>query len=105
MTQPPAGGPGVSGGDAGGWRVPESAPERPGQWGQPAPPSWGTPPPPSGPPGWAPAGYGRPPTGIVPLRPLSVGEILDGAFQAVRANPRTMVGTSAAVIAAVTVLS
>jgi hypothetical protein len=104
MTQPPAGGPGVSDGDAGGWRVPESAPERAGQWGQPAPPSWGTPPP-SGPPGWAPAPYDRPPAGIVPLRPLSVGEILDGAFQAVRANPRTMVGTSAAVIAAVTVLS
>ena len=104
MTQPPSGGPGVSDGDAGGWRAPESAPERPGQWGQPAVPNWGTPPP-SGPPGWAPAAYDRPPTGIVPLRPLSVGEILDGAFQAVRANPRTMVGTSAAVIAVVTVLS
>ena len=50
MTQPPAGGPGVSDGDAGGWRAPESAPARSGasrrpppQWGQPAPPSWGTP--------------------------------------------------------------
>jgi hypothetical protein len=102
MTQPPAGGPGVSDGDAGGWRVPESAP--PPQWGQPAQPSWGTPGE-SGPRGWEPAGYGKPPTGIVPLRPLSVGEILDGAFQAVRANARTMVGTAAAVIAAVTVLS
>jgi Membrane domain of glycerophosphoryl diester phosphodiesterase len=127
MTQPPAGGPGVSDGDAEGWRVPEPVPEPappppapPGQsgpsgasgapsaeqWGQPAAPGWGAPPPaPPGPPGWAPAGYGRPPTGIVPLRPLSVGEILDGAFQAVRANPRTMVGTSAAVVAAVTALS
>jgi hypothetical protein len=115
MTQPPAGGPGVPEGDPGGWRLPESAPERAaqsaperaaqsGQWGQPAPPGWGTPAP-SGPPGWQPAGYGKPPTGIVPLRPLSVGEILDGAFQAVRANPRTMVGTAAAVVAAVTVLS
>src|SRR4051812_24727953 len=113
MTQPPAGGPGVSDGDAEGWRAPESAPQqgaptpqwgRPAQWGQPAPASWGTPGE-SGPRGWEPAGYGKPPAGIVPLRPLSVGEILDGAFQAVRANPRTMVGTSAAVIAAVTVLS
>jgi hypothetical protein len=43
--------------------------------------------------------------GIVPLRPLTVGEILDGAFQAIRANPRTMVGTAAAVVAAVTVVS
>jgi hypothetical protein len=107
MTQPPAGGPEVPEGDPGGWRLPESAPERgaqSGQWGQPAPPSWGIPVQ-SGPPAWQPAGYGKPPTGIVPLRPLSVGEILDGAFQAVRANPRTMVGTAAAVIAAVTVLS
>jgi hypothetical protein len=103
MTQPPAGGPGVSDGDAGGWRVPESAPEH-GQWGQPAPASWGAPAAP-GPPPWERPGYGKPPTGIVPLRPLSVGEILDGAFQAVRSNARTMIGTAAAVIAAVTVLS
>src|SRR3954447_11926303 len=113
MTQPRAGGPGVSDGDAEGWRAPESAPQqgaptpqwgRPAQWGQPAPASWGTPGE-SGPRGWEPAGYGKPPTGIVPLRPLSVGEILDGAFQAVRANARTMVGTAAAVVAAVIVLS
>src|SRR3954468_2874934 len=99
---------GMTDGDAGGWQAPESAPPappaQPAQWGQPVAPSWGTPHP-SGPPGWEPAGYGKPPTGIVPLRPLSVGEILDGAFQAVRANARTMVGTAAAVIAAVTVLS
>src|SRR3954453_16472862 len=113
MRQPPAGGPGVSDGDAEGWRAPESAPQqgaptpqwgRPAQWGQPAPASWGTPGE-SGPRGWEPGGYGKPPAGIVPLRPLSVGESLDGAFQAVRANARTMVGTAAAVIAAVTVLS
>src|SRR4051812_28393272 len=105
MTQPPAGGPGVSDGDAGGGGAPEPAPPpQARQWGQPAPPSWGTPGEP-GPRGWEPAGYGKPPSGIVPLRPLSVGEILDGAFQAVRANARTMIGTAAAVIAAVTVLS
>ena len=124
MTQPPPGGPELSDGDAGGWRLPESgspppappaapsplpSPGQPplppaGQWGQPVPPSWGTPA--AGyAPGAQPAGYGKPPAGIVPLRPLSVGEILDGAFQAVRANARTMVGTAAAVVAAVTVLS
>src|SRR4051812_21433274 len=127
MTEPPEGGPGFSEGDAGGWRLPESgsdpapppaappsappsapppAPPSPvGEWGRPAPPGWGTPPPGSYPSGWEQTGYGRPPTGIVPLRPLTVGEILDGAFQAVRANARTMVGTSAAVVATVTALS
>ena len=39
-------------------------------------------------------GRGR---GIVPLRPLRLGEIYDGAFRAVRTNPRTMLGASAVV--------
>ena len=70
-----------------------------GGWGAVPAPAWGG----GGPgPGWAPPSR---PVGVVPLRPLTVGEILDGAFQAVRANARTMVGTSAAVLAAVTVLS
>jgi hypothetical protein len=34
-----------------------------------------------------------------------VGEILDGAFQAVRSNPRSMIGVAAAVVAAVTLVS
>ena len=37
--------------------------------------------------------------GIVPLRPLGLGEILDGAFRAIRANPRLMFGLSAIVVA------
>jgi len=37
--------------------------------------------------------------GIVPLRPLSVGDILDGAIKAVRFNPKSMVGMSAMVLA------
>ncbi len=37
--------------------------------------------------------------GIIPLRPLRLGEFLDGAFGAVRANPRIMLGFSAVVIA------
>lgn len=35
--------------------------------------------------------------GIIPLRPLSIGEIYDGAIRAIRANPRTMVGFSTVV--------
>jgi len=35
----------------------------------------------------------------VPLRPLSVGEILDGAFTAIRRYPRTILGLSAATAA------
>jgi Membrane domain of glycerophosphoryl diester phosphodiesterase len=101
MTQPPAGGPGTPDGEATRWRAPEEA-DVPRQWGQLPPPSWGAPP--SGqPPSWGPPS--RPPAGIVPLRPLTVGEILDGSFQAVRSNARTMVGTAAAVVAAVTVVS
>jgi hypothetical protein len=46
-------------------------------------------------------GYGplAPRPGIVPLRPLGLGEILDGAFRAIRANPRVMFGLSAVVVA------
>ena len=38
--------------------------------------------------------------GIVPLRPLQFGDILDGAVKAVRFNPKSMVGLSALVLAA-----
>ncbi|HEY5179663.1 MAG TPA: hypothetical protein VIJ07_07800 [Dermatophilaceae bacterium] len=37
--------------------------------------------------------------GIVPLRPLQFGDILDGAVKAVRFNPKSMVGMSALVLA------
>ena len=37
--------------------------------------------------------------GIVPLRPLQFGDILDGAVKAVRFNPKAMVGLSALVLA------
>lgn len=49
-------------------------------------------------PGW---GAAPPPVlqpGIVPLRPLGLGEILDGGFRAIRANPRVMFGLSALVV-------
>jgi len=66
--------------------------------GSPAPP----PPPVGYAPAAPPAGYAalrtalRP--GVVPLRPLSVGEVLDGAFRAVRANPGVMFGLTAVVV-------
>jgi hypothetical protein len=47
----------------------------------------------------------RPKPGIIPLRPISLGEIYDGAFQAIRTNPRTMIGISAVVIAITALLT
>lgn len=104
--------------------------ERPAPaWGQPTPqwgygqppPSYPPPPyppsqsypPPSYPPGAPPAGaarpgftpYGLPPSpkpGVIPLRPLALGEILDGAVQTIRQNPAVMLGLSAIVNVALT---
>ena len=77
-----------------GWDAPAAA----AGWGAPAP-GWGAPAP----------GYGatpqRPKPGIIPLRPISLGEMYDGGFQAMRTNPRTMIGISAVVIAITTLLS
>ncbi|MCL1869336.1 MAG: glycerophosphoryl diester phosphodiesterase membrane domain-containing protein [Promicromonosporaceae bacterium] len=42
--------------------------------------------------------------GIVPLRPLTLGEIYDGAFSAVRHNPAVMLGIATLVILAATVV-
>lgn len=45
-------------------------------------------------------GYGRPAApkpGLIPLRPLTVSEILDGAFTAIRWNPKTILVSSAVV--------
>lgn len=82
-----------------------SAPGRPGD--EPAPPTasgadggwsgggWGQPGPGQPAPSGRPSGYGRP--GVIPLRPLSIGEILDGAVTAIRFNPRVMIGLSAVV--------
>ncbi|MCL2849352.1 MAG: hypothetical protein FWE61_04830 [Micrococcales bacterium] len=90
-------------------------------WGSPAPPpAWaspsgtpvdepdpGVPPPPGygpGAPTYAPApvpGQWRPPTlqpGIIPLRPLGLGELLDGTMKAVRFNPKVTFGLTATVI-------
>ncbi|UJP39517.1 hypothetical protein [Cellulomonas palmilytica] len=74
----------------------------------PAPAGYGPTPPGYGPtaPGYGPAGW-QPPAarpGIIPLRPLNLGEILDGAFRAVRANPAVMFGLSFAVVAVAVLL-
>lgn len=42
--------------------------------------------------------------GIIPLRPLSLGEIYDGAFQAVRRNPKGTIGTTAIFVGAMALL-
>ncbi|QJW36137.1 hypothetical protein [Cellulosimicrobium protaetiae] len=58
------------------------------------------------PPGLAGAPYAPPAAkpGIVPLRPLSLGEIFDGAFGAIRHNPRVMLGMSTLVVVIATVI-
>ncbi|MFE0796426.1 glycerophosphoryl diester phosphodiesterase membrane domain-containing protein [Streptomyces mutabilis] len=98
-----------------------SAPSGPGQAPPPPPPNagWGTPPsgapgghagpgggygggyggygPPGGYGGWG-GGWGGPPPaakpGVIPLRPLGVGEILDGAVSTMRTYWRTVLGIS-----------
>ncbi len=42
--------------------------------------------------------------GIIPLRPLTLGEIYDGAFSAVRHNPKVMLGLATLVILVATVI-
>jgi hypothetical protein len=62
------------------------------------------PPGPAGPTGWTgQQGWGAPTwrpevkPGVIPLRPLGVGEILDGAISAIRRHPKVMLGISAMV--------
>ncbi|MGC4981092.1 glycerophosphoryl diester phosphodiesterase membrane domain-containing protein [Streptomyces sp. DT193] len=69
--------PGGQGGGHGGWGGP-------GQGGPGGPVGWGAPPP-----------AARP--GVIPLRPLGVGEILDGAVSTMRGYWRTVLGISLAV--------
>lgn len=75
-TQPPAGQ----------WSAPGDSTTGPGT--PPPYPGWGVPP--QGP------GWGRQPAaakpGVIPLRPLGVGEILDGAVSTMRAHWRTVLG-------------
>jgi hypothetical protein len=65
-----------------------------GQYGQ-------APPPPYGPSGYVPPAA-KP--GIVPLRPLTLGEVYDGAFGAIRHNPGVMLGAATLVLLIATVI-
>jgi hypothetical protein len=101
MTQPPDERPDP------GWATPGAqSPEN----AAPPSPATGIGPPPQGPPGGLPpppgwGGYsayaaaGAPRPGIIPLRPLALGEILDGAFTVIRRYPRVTLGLSAVVAA------
>ena len=86
--------------------------------GYPPPPGYGGPagyPPPTGYPG--PSGYGAPPAfgpppgyaavkpGIIPLRPLTLGDIFNGAVGYVRANPKATLGLTAIVVVAMQVIT
>jgi hypothetical protein len=76
---------------------------QPSGYAQPGsgPPGYGQPPgsgygAPGG--GWAPPPQ-APKPGVIPLRPIAVGEILDGAFTSIRRNPKATLGIAAVVLA------
>ncbi|WP_433571504.1 DUF7544 domain-containing protein [Streptomyces sp. CA-251247] len=71
---------------AGQWSAPTGPPQTPPPVPPPAP-GWG-----GGPPrgAWGPPPAAKP--GVIPLRPLGVGEILDGAVSTLRAHWRTVLG-------------
>jgi hypothetical protein len=80
-----------------------AAPPPPG-WGQATPPpAWGQPQPPY--PGY---GWGGPPPspkpGSIPLRPLGVGDILEGTFSVLRRYPAATLGSSVLVVGTVSLL-
>jgi hypothetical protein len=91
-------------------------------WGEPQapPPGWEPPPPPAPQPGWGQfaaleqSGWQpypqqpRPPyrqlaahkPGAIPLRPLGLGDLYDGAFKIIRYNPKATIGAAVLVAAA-----
>ncbi len=94
--------------------------------GYPPPPGYGGPPPGYGPqggypppgyppPGYAPygypPGYGPPPVaqaikpGVIPLRPLSLSDIFNGAVAYIRANPKATLGLTTIVVVAAQILA
>lgn len=66
-------------------------------------------PPPGYPPGYGPPGYGpgalalKP--GVIPLRPLSLSDIFNGAVAFIRANPKATLGLTAIVVVAAQLLA
>lgn len=109
LTKPAGGDPGWQG-----WGAPppgQPGPDQPppgyGQptYGQPAygQPAYGQPA--YGPGGYPPPGPGRLRPGVIPLHPLGVGEIVDGAISYIRTHPRVTLGLSAVVAVVTQVLS
>jgi Membrane domain of glycerophosphoryl diester phosphodiesterase len=94
------------------WFPPSAGPGGPGPGtAPPGQPGYGSPG--TGPAGYGQAGYQPPPgqpgpgpryaaaapkPGVIPRRPLGVGEILDGAFASIRRNPRAILGISAVIM-------
>ncbi|MGE5288552.1 MAG: hypothetical protein ACM3ML_15410 [Micromonosporaceae bacterium] len=117
--------------DGPGWTPPEQAPgswpppPSQGSWQAPPPPGQGPwqapppgqgtwPPPGQGPPSWPPPGYGgygapwpppAPKPGVIPLRPIGLGELLDGSINTIRRNPKATLGFTAVIMAVSTVIS
>src|SRR5687768_14904370 len=77
-------------------RPPEQFPPAPGN-----PPHWYSPPP--LPPPQPKGGSAR--TGPLPLHPMTVGDILDGAFKLLKANIRTIVIVAGAFVVPVALIS
>ncbi|RKS72563.1 hypothetical protein CLV35_2810 [Motilibacter peucedani] len=95
---PPPGQPGQQGPPPGQYGPP------PGQYAGP-PPGWGPSPYGPAPYGSAPVPYADVKPGVIPLRPLSVMEILDGSVSTARRHPRVTLGLTAAVVAVSTLVS
>jgi hypothetical protein len=68
-------------------------------YGQQPPAGWGAPPP-----TWGPKEYAAKP-GVIPLRPLGLGEILDGAVSTARAHWRTVLAISLGIAIVIQLLS
>jgi hypothetical protein len=95
------------------WTSPSQPGEQPPYFTQPTPAQSPPPPPPysaypsspaetPAPYGWGPSWAPQAPKpGVIPLRPLAVGELLDGAFTTIRRYPRATLGLAAAVMVVV----
>jgi hypothetical protein len=86
----------------GGWTSPAggSTPQGPAAAGPEGPqPDWQVPP------GWGAPRPAEPQPGVIPLRPLGLGELLDGAVGVVRRYPRPALGMSAGLAVVTTLLN
>lgn len=109
MTEPgsgwasPGGDPDTGPTGGGDWQAPTYPPTYPQAGAQGQPPAPASPPATGGWQGWGPAWSPMP--GVVPLRPLGVGELLDGGVKVVRRYPKPTLALSAVVSIVVTVIN